>query len=165
MGRTFKRKGSVMITAILTSNPERHSTLLLYFDVEVSKGIREDSMKIIDDLLSNHKYPATYAGRSILEQSLNGDLAMAIYEGDILPPLGSLPWRLKREAFAVELPDSKNIILSTARDLAGKFLYYDRKEDEDLPVGAIGVALERGEITEKEIVEAFEAALSEGLKG
>jgi len=43
-------------------------------------------------------------------------------------------------------------IQATVSDLVAKFLYYDRKEDEDLPRGAIEEAIKAGEITEQEIV-------------
>lgn len=46
-------------------------------------------------------------------------------------------------------------ILDTISDLGGKFLYYDRKEDEDLGVGAIEEAVKNDEITFQEIVDAF----------
>jgi len=49
----------------------------------------------------------------------------------------------------------RQTILDTVSDLAGRFLYYDRKEDEELPVGAIEKAITAGEITEDEIVQHF----------
>lgn len=58
----------------------------------------------------------------------------------------------------------KENILNTVSDLVGSFLYYDRKEDEDLPRGAIQDALEDGVITIDEIVAEFKRCLNEGLK-
>jgi hypothetical protein len=49
----------------------------------------------------------------------------------------------------------RQLILDTASDLAANFMYYDRKEDEELPRGGIEEAVKNGEITEKEIVIAF----------
>jgi hypothetical protein len=46
-------------------------------------------------------------------------------------------------------------ILDTTHDLVGRFLYYDRKEDRKLPVGAIEEAIAAGEITKEEIVAVF----------
>lgn len=46
-------------------------------------------------------------------------------------------------------------ILDTTSDLAGAFLYYDRKEDDDLPRDAIEEAVVEGEITVDEIVAEF----------
>jgi len=40
-------------------------------------------------------------------------------------------------------------------DLAGRFLYYDRKEDSEFPVGSIEEAIDSGEVTLDEIVEVF----------
>lgn len=49
----------------------------------------------------------------------------------------------------------REIILANTSDLASYFLYYDRKGDEDLPVGEIAA----GEITKAEIVQTFSEAL------
>ncbi len=49
----------------------------------------------------------------------------------------------------------KDLILRTVDDLAGMFLYYDRKEDESLPRGVIERAIEDGIITKDEIVAKF----------
>jgi len=49
----------------------------------------------------------------------------------------------------------KQIIINTAKDCAAGFLYYDRKEDEDLPRGAIEQAIKDGVITKQEIIDAF----------
>ena len=40
-------------------------------------------------------------------------------------------------------------------DLVMDFLYYDRKEDEDLKVGEIEDAIKNGTVTVDEIVESF----------
>lgn len=50
-------------------------------------------------------------------------------------------------------------ILDTVEDLVSGLMYYDRKEDEDLPRGAIEQAVEDDEITYKEIVDHFEKHL------
>ncbi len=57
----------------------------------------------------------------------------------------------------------KQEIINTIDDSISKFLYYDRKEDEDLPVGAIEEAIKLGEITYGEIVERFKEQLLKGL--
>jgi len=48
-------------------------------------------------------------------------------------------------------------VLKTIDDLAGSFLYYDRKEDERLPVGKIEELVRDGVITKEEIVQRFKA--------
>lgn len=53
----------------------------------------------------------------------------------------------------------KVTIEKTVEDLAGCFLYYDRKGDDDLPIGAIEDAVKRGEITLEEIVGKFRQEL------
>ena len=50
-------------------------------------------------------------------------------------------------------------ILDTISDLCTNFLYYDRKEDENLPLGEIERAVKSGEITVEEMVEAFRKEL------
>lgn len=46
-----------------------------------------------------------------------------------------------------------------AKDLIGSFMYYDRKEDDDLPRGAIEEAIDAGDITIEEILWIFETGL------
>jgi len=57
----------------------------------------------------------------------------------------------------------RNTIAAVVEDLVSNFLYYDRKEDEDLPRGAIEEAISAGEVSVEEIVELFEYALRRGL--
>ena len=55
-------------------------------------------------------------------------------------------------------------ILATISDAVADFLYYDRKEDESLPRGAIDQAVKDGTITVEEMVREFETRLREGLQ-
>lgn len=57
----------------------------------------------------------------------------------------------------------KELILANVKDLISSFLYYDRKEDEDLGVGDIQEAINNGEITKEEILQKFEDELNKGL--
>jgi hypothetical protein len=57
----------------------------------------------------------------------------------------------------------KQLILGTVEDTVADFLYYDRKEDEDLPRGAIEEAVAQGQITIDEIVNQFRQNLEEAL--
>ena len=52
----------------------------------------------------------------------------------------------------------KDRILGTAQDLAIDFMVYDRKNDADLPLEEIEKAIKAGEVSEKEIVDAFAKA-------
>lgn len=54
-------------------------------------------------------------------------------------------------------------ILGTVDDLVADFLYYDRKENEELPQGAIQAAILEGEISAELIIERFTAVLMEAL--
>lgn len=53
----------------------------------------------------------------------------------------------------------RELIELTVEDLVSNFLYYNRKEDEELPVGSIEEAIKSGEISVKEIVEIFKNKL------
>lgn len=58
---------------------------------------------------------------------------------------------------------TKELILDTINDLVADFLYYDRKEDEELPVGAIDKAVATDVISIGEIVDKFRSELHKGL--
>jgi hypothetical protein len=60
--------------------------------------------------------------------------------------------------------DKSKVILDTVRDLVGDFLYYDRKEDEQLPRGAIQQAVRDGDISEDTIIAEFATHLRKGLR-
>jgi len=61
------------------------------------------------------------------------------------------------------MSDNKQLILANVLDLVADFLYYDRKEDEDLPSGSIERALINKDITVDEITDAFKNELHERL--
>jgi len=64
------------------------------------------------------------------------------------------------------MSDSKRqMIMDKAEDAMGQFLYYDRKEDEDLAVGEIEAAIIAGEITIDEIVDRITDALRRNVEG
>jgi len=50
-------------------------------------------------------------------------------------------------------------IMDTISDAVLDFFVYDRKEDDDLPVGAIEKEIEEGRITLEEIIAYFEKCL------
>jgi hypothetical protein len=51
------------------------------------------------------------------------------------------------------------LILATVENAVASLMFYDRKEDEDLPVGAIEEAVRAGEITMAEMVDHFRHCL------
>lgn len=55
----------------------------------------------------------------------------------------------------------KRVILITAEDLMKNFLFYDRRDDEELPRGAIEKALRNGTVTVDDILAVFRSALEE----
>jgi len=54
---------------------------------------------------------------------------------------------------------SKQRLVNTIDDLVSDFLYYDRKEDEELGVGVIEKMIADKEVTVDEIVDRFRARL------
>jgi hypothetical protein len=63
----------------------------------------------------------------------------------------------------VRVKSKREIILDTVSDLVGRFMYYGRKEDEELPLGAIEEQIKAGQITVEEIVAQFESQLKDML--
>ena len=61
----------------------------------------------------------------------------------------------KKKAF------TKKLILGVVDDLVTNFLFYDRKEDEELGVGEIENAIKEGIITPEEIAMQFLESLKE----
>lgn len=57
----------------------------------------------------------------------------------------------------------KQEILDVISDLVSDFVYYDRKEDEDLPRDSIDLAVQSGQITIDEMVAQFRTSLTESL--
>jgi hypothetical protein len=55
-------------------------------------------------------------------------------------------------------------VLDTVTDLVSSFLYYDRKDDEELPWGRIEELIESGELTVQAMVERFAFALRKRLR-
>jgi len=55
------------------------------------------------------------------------------------------------------------IIEATIKDLVADFLYYDRKEDESLPMGEIEKEIENGNLSVSDIVNVFECELKKNL--
>jgi hypothetical protein len=58
----------------------------------------------------------------------------------------------------------KEKILDTIDDLCSDFLYYDRKNDEDLSFEQMDEAVKNGEITIEEMVDKFKQCLEATFK-
>lgn len=58
----------------------------------------------------------------------------------------------------------KETIINTIKDLCADFLYYDRKEDEDLSADDLEEAVKNGTVTIDEMVETFRRNLENTLK-
>ena len=77
---------------------------------------------------------------------------------------GRTPWHsedcpIVKRCEIVMSDEQTKIIHNTTKDLVAKFLRYNRKEDEELPVGAIEDAIKSGETSISEIVSVFELSL------
>lgn len=57
----------------------------------------------------------------------------------------------------------KQLILNKIDDMVSNLLYYDRKEDEDLPREAIEKAISNNEITVEEIMDKFRESFLKGI--
>lgn len=62
------------------------------------------------------------------------------------------------------MSDKKQLVFGTINDMVSSLLYYDRKEDEDLPVGEIEKLCESGEFTITDMVNEFRTQLTKGMK-
>lgn len=60
--------------------------------------------------------------------------------------------------------NTKKLIIDTICDLVGKFTYYDRKEDEDLSIEKLNLAVKNNEISIEEMVEVFRQNLESTFK-
>lgn len=58
---------------------------------------------------------------------------------------------------------NKKIVLDNIKDLVINLTYYDRKEDDKLPVGKIQQMVKESEITINEMVSVFEKELKKQL--
>lgn len=54
----------------------------------------------------------------------------------------------------------KDLIIASTKDLVRDLFYYGRKEDEELTVVNLALALESKEITREEIIEAFTESIN-----
>lgn len=61
--------------------------------------------------------------------------------------------------------DYKTYIKNEIQDMVSKFLYYDRKEDKNLPRGKIEECIENNTITMYEICSTFNKELFKGIYG
>lgn len=62
------------------------------------------------------------------------------------------------------MTDRRQHIINTVSDMVGSLLYYDRKEDEDLPRGEIEAAIKTGEVQIEEILEIIEKELRQATQ-
>jgi len=58
----------------------------------------------------------------------------------------------------------RDLILGEISDRVADLLYYNRKEDEELPVGEIEKAIASGEISVDEMAAKFREVIEESLK-
>ena len=61
--------------------------------------------------------------------------------------------------------DKRQVIIDATSDMMACFFYYDRKEDEELPIGALEEAILDGVITVDELVEKVRKGLEKSVAG
>ena len=54
-------------------------------------------------------------------------------------------------------------ILNLVEDMVSDLLYYNRKEDDDLPIGSIEEAIKNEEVSTEDIVKLFEFHLNKNI--
>lgn len=59
--------------------------------------------------------------------------------------------------------NKRALILAAVEDIVADFMYYDRKEDEELPAGVIEQAVKSGEVTTDVIVAVFRDNLERSI--
>ena len=64
---------------------------------------------------------------------------------------------------AMNKKERREKVLNTVDDLVSKFLYYDRKEDEDISPDLIKEMFNKQEVIVDEVVEKFRSCLCRGL--
>jgi hypothetical protein len=60
---------------------------------------------------------------------------------------------------------NKDRVLGVVDDLVSDFLYYNRKSDEELPIGRIDELIADGTVSVDEITERFRATIVKNLRG
>lgn len=80
-----------------------------------------------------------------------------------MPPRSPLPWEVAPIVDDGPIKTARQCLLDATSDQALDLVFYDRKEDPDLPLGMIEALLENGEITVEEIVAQFKRSLRENL--
>jgi hypothetical protein len=58
---------------------------------------------------------------------------------------------------------NKEMVTNAIKDLVSNFIYYDRKEDEDLPLGAIEAMLGKNMFTIQDMVDLFHEELTKAI--
>jgi hypothetical protein len=61
------------------------------------------------------------------------------------------------------MEDNKQLVLDTISDLCSDFLYYDRKDDDELDIETLNRIVKTGEITIDEMVFAFRKHLEDNF--
>lgn len=120
--------------------------------VIVAVGGHAEETTVPDDLVGGYANPENDRRQDLSGYSV-GHLFSAAYRAEVARFRAGPPVHTgRRKAIADEVDT-----------MVAKFLYYDRKEDEELPVGSIEEALATGEITVADLVSWFLRGLNAGL--
>lgn len=118
----------------------------------------------IGDIYVHHRNKKEYKVTEFIPLKVNGQWTKGVIytsmeDGNVY----SRPIADFKEKFSLANSEIKRRVFNTIADLVADFLYYDRKEDEDLPKEAIENAIKAGSITATEIVDQFEKELLKSI--
>lgn len=122
---------------------------------------RRLARSIVESIRNDQEFPIDLKASTHSPEIVEGIVFGLAQELDMLAPANA--GAIDKELEVNERTRRQNILACTS-DLVGALLYYDRKEDEDLPRGAIEEAIAAGETSVDEIAAVFRAYLERGLK-
>lgn len=124
---------------------------------------RELARAIVDSVALDVEFPIDLKASTHSPEIIEGIVFGLAQELDMLAPADVDAIDAEIEASDHERSRRLHIIATTS-DLVGEFVYYGRREDEDLPRGAIEEAIAAGETSVDEICAVFRAYLEKGLR-
>jgi len=126
---------------------------------------RELARAIVDSVALDVEFPIDLKASTHSPEIIESIVFGLAQELDMLAPADVDAIDAEIEATDHDERSLRLHILGTTSDLVGEFLYYGRREDEDLPRGAIEKAIADDETSVDEICAVFRAYLERGLRG
>jgi hypothetical protein len=132
---------------------EFHAQIEINAEEELTKILQEELNKIWEETpLGYYEHGDAYhMGKGLMVNKETWDLY--VDSKTVLTPYEFMVELIKNKY------NMKQKILDAIDDLCSNFLYYDRKEDEDLSSEQLEQAVKKGDITIEEMVEKFKQCL------